>query len=292
VSSFLVVFYLAPVRDLRIALINGSLGSLNPFPFCFICGNCLGWTVYGYYTRDPFVVAANLPGLILSIWLNSGASKLQYLALSEDRKRRENNRDVWDASRPVEDSFADDHEVMLSDAERKEEENSLVMVPQERALLRVLIVWAIVIVYVGWFSLLNPANIVGVVVNLNLVLLYGAPLQTMRTVIATKNSESIHTPTMMMNWLNTSFWIAYGVARRDPVIVVPNSIGLMLGLVQGILKFLYPSKGVRVDMHPVPSTDEPEMIVLSSMDGPPENELPRGGRNSDAPINRRSAAAR
>jgi uncharacterized protein with PQ loop repeat len=217
---------------------------------------------------------------------------LQYLALSEDRKRRENNRDVWDASRPVEDSFADDHEVMLSDAERKEEENSLVMVPQERALLRVLIVWAIVIVYVGWFSLLNPANIVGVVVNLNLVLLYGAPLQTMRTVIATKNSESIHTPTMMMNWLNTSFWIAYGVARHDPVIVVPNSIGLMLGLVQGILKFLYPSKGVRIDMHPVPSTDEPEMIVLSSMDGPPEDELPRGGRNNDAPINRRSAAAR
>jgi len=82
------VMFAAPVRDLRQALIDGSLGALNPFPWSFCAGNCLGWVVYGYYTRDPFVVAANLPGFVLSIWLCSGASKLQYLELVKKREQR------------------------------------------------------------------------------------------------------------------------------------------------------------------------------------------------------------
>jgi len=123
------------VRDLRQALVDGSLGVLNPFPWAICFGNCLGWVVYGYYTRDPFVVAANLPGVVLCIWLNSGAAKLQYLALSEAKKRREQ----WDASSPLEES----HEVsgLLDDPAASED--VLVMVPQEKALLRVLVAWAV-----------------------------------------------------------------------------------------------------------------------------------------------------
>jgi solute carrier family 50 (sugar transporter) len=247
------------VKDLRTALINGSLGALNPFPFPFVCGNCLGWTVYGYYTRDPFVVAANLPGLILSIWLNSGASKLQYLEMCELRKQRESNQVVWDASHPIEDSLADDHEVLMTDT--NEQEDLFVMVPQERALMRVLVIWSVVIVYAGWFSTFNPSNVIGCIVNLNLVVLYGAPLQTMHTVISSKSAATIHSPTMMMNWLNTSFWISYGVARRDTIIIVPNVLGLTLGLIQGLLKLLYPSctaLDVRMGMHPIPNMDVSE----------------------------------
>jgi uncharacterized protein with PQ loop repeat len=149
--------------------------------------------------------------------------------------------------------------VLLTDAELIEEEDMSVMVPQERALLRVLIVWTVVIVYVGWISNYNPSPIVGFIVNLNLVVLYGAPLQTMHTVISTKNSASIHTLTMIMNWLNTSFWISYGIARHDAVIIVPNFLGLLLGLIQGVLKFLYPSDIITdrvMNMQPIPNHDE------------------------------------
>jgi solute carrier family 50 protein (sugar transporter) len=223
--------------------------------------------VYGYYTRDPFVVAANLPGFVLSIWLNSGASKLQYLALTEDRRQRllrHQARQEWDASRPMEEA---DDEVLLNDTERNEMEDAFVMVPQEKALLRILTVWAVVIVYVGWFSRIDPASIIGVVVNINLIVFYGAPLQTMHTVIATKNSESIHVPTMAMNWLNTFFWIGYGIARHDAVIIVPNVLGLCLGLMQGALKAMYPSRPGG-DLQPVPDDDE------SNSTQPPEEELP------------------
>jgi solute carrier family 50 (sugar transporter) len=242
-----------------------------------------GWVVYGYYTRDPFVVAANLPGLILSIWLNSGASKLQYLALSEARKQRllrESDRQHWDASRPMEGDSLDD-EVLLNDTERSKLDDAFVVVPQERDLLRVLSAWAAVIVYVGWFSRSNDAAaIVGFIVNINLIVFYGAPLQTMQTVISTNNSASIHVPTMVMNWLNTTFWIGYGIARHDVVIILPNVLGLCLGLTQGVLKLHYPSRP-HGGLERVPGEDESDSIHSS----PPGDE-------GNVSLNRRSNTVR
>jgi len=243
--------FAAPVRDLRLALIDGSLGALNPFPWSFCAGNCLGWVVYGYYTRDCFVVAANLPGFVLSIWLCSGASKLQYMELMKARERRR-EEEHWDASSPI-DGTRDG--ILMNDAARTEMEDAFVMVPQEQALLRVLSAWAVIIVYVGWFSKSDPSLIVGVVVNINLIVFYGAPLQTIQKVVETHNAESIHVPTMVMNWTNTSFWIGYGIARKDLVIVIPNTLGLTLGLMQGLLKLRYPSRPAG-DVLPVPVAED------------------------------------
>jgi solute carrier family 50 protein (sugar transporter) len=146
-----------------------------------------------------------------------------------------------------------------------------VMVPQEKILMRVLSVWAVICVYVGWFSRSDPATTVGVLVNLNLIYFYGAPLQAMNTVIATNNSESIHVPTMMMNWLNTSFWISYGIARKDLVIILPNSMGLLLGLAQGALKYYYPTRhdAERESVPVLSATADDESDHAS-----PEEELP------------------
>lgn len=213
----------APVHDLRQALIEGSLGALNPFPWAIMTGNCLGWVVYGYYTHDPFVVAANLPGLVMSLWLNMGASKLQYLARIRARKPSE-----------VEDYTRTSHE----------DQTAAVVGPQETILFRVLIAWSIVIVWVGWCNPpAPPAHIVGFIVNVNLVFFYGAPLQSIWSVLRSKTSDSIHVPTMRLNWACTSFWLAYGLARRDIVIAVPNGLGLLLGILQGVLCLCYPKSG-------------------------------------------------
>jgi hypothetical protein len=138
---------------------------------------------------------------------------------------------------------------------------SLVMVPQESLLLKIIIFWITVLIWVGW--VMQPgreAKIVGILVNLNLVFFYGAPLQTMKTVIEDKCSDTIHAPTMMMNWVNTSFWIAYGYAQHDFIILVPNAIGLCLGLVQGVLCLLYPRKSMNnmsiVDTQPLLQDEE------------------------------------
>ena len=276
----------APIRDLRTALHRGSLGSLNPFPWSFMTGNCLGWVAYAYYTADPFVLAANLPSLVMSLWLNLGAAKLQYWERMQQYKRRsttstrstsqqqqpqqqqsqhtvitateterplqlppppssaENNG--WDASRPPDDD--DDNISLLHDTDDDNDYTNaefLMLVPQERALLRILVFWSIVLVTVGWvahpLTMIQPSTAVGVAVNANLVIFFGAPLQSLQTVLRTGTSQTIHRPTMVMNWCNTTFWMLYGsFGRRDVMIVLPNAAGLVLGLAQGVLCLWYP----------------------------------------------------
>jgi solute carrier family 50 protein (sugar transporter) len=246
-------------------------------------GNCLGWVIYAYYTADPFVLAANIPGLILSIWLNSGAAKLQYaerwrqhqqataavsLQAALDAEGQVENslrqrspftgRDSvsgnthWDASpAEVEDEESSSVSFLLSSSSSAAE--NLILVPQERVLLRILCAWAATAVYVGWILPLSlssdttrtqPATIVGLLVNANLVVFFGAPLQSLKEVLRTKQSDSIHRPTLWMNYLNTTFWILYGgFVRFDVMIVLPNVCGLSLGIAQGVLCLLYPQRG-------------------------------------------------
>jgi solute carrier family 50 protein (sugar transporter) len=219
------IMFAAPVQDLREALKNGSLDVLNPLTWAMMTGNCLGWVAYAYYTHDPFVLAANLPGLIISLWLNIGAIKLQY------------------------------HDIIKT----QQDPESLTMVPQETMLLRILLIWSFVLLWVGWWHpTLNSSHIVGLVVNVNLVFFYGAPLHTIKEVVQTKCSDSIHLPTMVLSWSNTSFWLAYGVARKDPIILIPNALGLLLGLMQGLLCLLYPRSGRHAVLVQQEGNDEEE----------------------------------
>ena len=263
--------YIAPIVDLRKALLRGYLGDLNPFPWAIMTGNCLGWVVYGYYLdpMDPFIVAANIPGLVFSIWLNSGAAKLQYqemFELKQMAKEQNYNPEEYDDSLLKKSSrriivhmgFDDSEELRglenASIVERRRQRQKqqelfveyhpehLVVVPQERTVLRVMCIWTIILIWVGWIG--DPqdaASTTGIFVNLNLVFWYGAPLKTMKRIMMEDyHSNSIHRPTMYMNWACTIFSILYGLAKMDMVLVVPNVIGLILGLAQGLLCFLYP----------------------------------------------------
>jgi hypothetical protein len=122
-------------------------------------GNCLGWVVYAYYTKDPFVLGSNVPGLILSFWLNSGAAKLQYFELTTALK---------------------------ASGESTTANEEIVTVPQESLLMRILIAWGIIVVWVGWLQTsYSPGLIVGICVNINLgkysCLCKGASLRKLRS---------------------------------------------------------------------------------------------------------------
>jgi len=54
----------------------GSLGDFNPMPMPIIFGNCFGWLTYSLLTHDPFVAAANAPGLLLAVFYVMSAVKL------------------------------------------------------------------------------------------------------------------------------------------------------------------------------------------------------------------------
>jgi hypothetical protein len=56
------------------------------------------------------------------------------------------------------------------------------------------IVWAIILLWVGWITPWQgqEAVVVGWAVNFNLVFFYAAPLQSIQRVVTTGSSESIH----------------------------------------------------------------------------------------------------
>lgn len=128
--------------------------------------------------------------------------------------------------------------------ERKSSEQSAMLLPQERLLSYVVLIWAAICVWVGWImpSTYSPAEVVGILVNFNLVFFYAAPLQSITKVIRTTSSDSIHVQSVLMNIVNTSFWVIYGVAKMDFIIIVPNALGLLLGLAQGAVCLMYPRR--------------------------------------------------
>lgn len=236
----------APIEDLRQALLDQRLGHLNPRPWALMTGNCLGWCAYAYYTKNPFVLASNIPGLVLSLWLNAGAAKLQYKELTAPKgiqglnhrpatvihdgtNSLSNDMDEQEASvvLPNEHYFAH-HPIPV------QQPSQLVFTPQELMWLRIVTFWSVTLVWVGWISPFegDEAITIGVLVNLNLISFYGAPLQAMSEVVRVGHSNSIHPASMIMTCSNSIFWLLYGIALWDPFIMLPMGLDYFLEYVK------------------------------------------------------------
>ena len=115
--------------------------------------------------------------------------------------------------------------------------------PHEKIVVGVVTFWVSVISLL-YFLQLNISQwkyVVGIIANINTCAFYGAPLSTIYTVIKQKDSSSIHRPTMIMNTSNAVFWAAFGIGVMDWIIVVPGSIGAILGFIQIFLRLVVPS---------------------------------------------------
>jgi uncharacterized protein with PQ loop repeat len=84
--------------------------------------------------------------------------------------------------------------------------------------------------------------VVALIANTACVMYYGAPCSSMYKVIVTKDSSSLFLPMIFVNFLNAILWSVYGYfALHDLFVVVPNSIGLFLSMLQLCLLAAYPS---------------------------------------------------
>ena len=129
-------------------------------------------------------------------------------------------------------------------------QNAPAPVAHERIVLFMVVVWLTVIAVISYgsnvLSLESQRYTVGIVVNLNLVFFYGAPLSTIFTVLHTQSSATIHIPTTITNTFNGTFWAAFGIATTDWFIAVPNGLGAMLGVLQGVLCLAFPRQGKKL----------------------------------------------
>ena len=229
--------FCAPLKDLNEGLQKGTLNTLNPVPWAVAVGNGFGWLLYGFILKDFFVLAANLPGLFVNLFLCFGAAKLQY-------HQRQRNSVAFDTARIR--TGANQSSMISSSG--KTLDLLLSLTPVEQAFFGIAGAWAILGSYCGWFTTEEHAkSIIGVTVNCNLVFFYAAPLNTIWNVIKMNNSVSIHRPTMFMNTANATFWAVYGTAIRDRIILFPNAVGALLGLLQIIICIIYPHMPLEED---------------------------------------------
>ncbi len=190
--------------------------------------------------------------LIISIWLNVCAMKLQYYeeivksssapCLPRDDKDTVDENGDW--TQPT-----IEVETNAKNGARSHQPPST-LTSHEWKLLQIIIVWIIIL---STTSLL-PVNqdgtkfVIGVAVNLNLIFFYAAPLSTIVVVLRAKNSSSIHPCTMIMNTINSFFWCIYSLAIQDHYILIPNGMGFLFGIVQMILFKCYPQIDVTGEM--------------------------------------------
>jgi solute carrier family 50 (sugar transporter) len=240
--------YMAPIRDLQQCLLKGSLGNLNPVPWAVMSGNCLGWLIYAHFAHDPFILASNIPGILVSVWLNVGASKLQYIQVMEKQQANETANE--NIVQEQEESSSTTVPTTTTPTTGRKQIPSLT--PQDALWLQILFFWIVVVVCVVWLPLVHTIlpgkkETIGLLVNINLLFFYGAPLQTIQVVFSSKSSDSLHTITVLLNCINAAFWAAYGIAVQDVVVYGPNGLGLLLGLLQALLCCVYPKSHSRSD---------------------------------------------
>ena len=254
----------APVKAVQQAVIRGHLGDLNPTPWAFMLGNCLGWITYSFLLQNLFIFFANAPGFLVAIWLNLCAAKLQYqthrtnemrqsLVLLVNQERSKRSQSLAKSNNNDHNDDNDDNQMEPSSTSILGDLAKVVLhvttqeisapAPHEHMVVGMMFLWTAVIAIVGFASVLDSRTqklIIGVTVNINVLFFYGAPLSSIFTVLRTKSSNSIHIPTMMTNTLNAVFWTAYGVAVIDPFLYLPNGTGAFFGVCQIILLILFP----------------------------------------------------
>ncbi|KAL7448014.1 hypothetical protein ACHAWC_000279, partial [Mediolabrus comicus] len=234
-------------------------------------GNCIGWVTYSFLINNLFVFFTNAPGLILSIWFNMAAAKLQYcdrisgnmkssfVALLDNHRRSfripggvgidlggggeddqddEDDEDVGQDNSSNNNTFATLRKMALDITIQK----TSIPAPHEKVVVGIVAFWIglISILYFLQLTIDQWKLIIGFIVNINLLFFYGAPLSTIYVVLTTRDSSSIHRPTMLLNTTNAVFWTAFGIGTLDWFIIVPNGLGAILGFVQMILRMIVP----------------------------------------------------
>jgi solute carrier family 50 protein (sugar transporter) len=270
------LMWIAPWKGIQQATARGRLDDLNPLPWAFMLGNCIGWITYSVLIQNIFVLVANAPGLLLSVYYYMQAIKLQF---HEDRSTdlRKSIVSALEVEQelqsqafllpPVEPLVTTDD--LIESLPRDKNQNTsndtsnslfdyanivwevvaqkrLSPAPHEKVVMFMVTLWVATISLVTFtdsFSNSVKENIVGATVIGNLLFFYGAPLSTIATVLKSRSSRTIHVPTMITNTANGAFWCAYGIAVQDYLIGGPNGVGAFLGSIQIILCVLFPHGG-------------------------------------------------
>jgi solute carrier family 50 (sugar transporter) len=71
---------------------------------------------------------------------------------------------------------------------------------------------------------------------------YISPLTTLAQVLRKRDSSSLTLPMCIMNTVNGTLWLVYGLVLSDAFIWVPHGSGAILGALQTLLCIVFPRR--------------------------------------------------
>lgn len=249
------LLYLAPLRAVwasirraRYQTFEGDdpMYGLNPLPIAILPSVALSWLVYGLAASDPYLIMGNLPGLLLSIFYLIGILPLMNYNAAEfpTLPNIPNMPNLGNASN---DQNQITEKPSTENVRRKPKKSRKLILTQAAVLLSAastMGLWALLGLMtagatnglynigglefgMGFSSMLRSGVIVqslGVYAASLFLILSATPLTTIRTILRTKNSQTILGPFTAAQCVNTGLWTAYGVAVNDHFVWGPNII--------------------------------------------------------------------
>ena len=99
---------------------------------------------------------------------------------------------------------------------------------------------ALVVLVATLLALVGNFQLIGLIGCALAVIVMGAPLATLKTVVQTKSTAAMPFSTSLMGFLNSLSWSAYGILVADDVMIYgPNLAGLFLSSIQMVLFALF-----------------------------------------------------
>ncbi|PAV86742.1 hypothetical protein WR25_20948 [Diploscapter pachys] len=93
-----------------------------------------------------------------------------------------------------------------------------------------------------WCNISPNIDHLGFICMMFNIINFGAPLAGLGVVLRTKNTSSLPLPMCIANLLVSSQWFLYGNFIKDPYIMAPNGVGIMLAVLQLSLFIVYPMR--------------------------------------------------
>ncbi|KAG7388631.1 hypothetical protein PHYPSEUDO_012122 [Phytophthora pseudosyringae] len=216
-----VALCLSPYPDFRRIHTQKSTGEVRILPVVMLCCNCVLWALYGFISGSYFpVLSINVFGTITTVAFSS----IYYR---------------WSADRATLNKMAACTGLGLLTAVAFTVLAETGAIPVSTAQLEKII---------GYCA-----------VSIN-ICLYAAPLQTMKLVIRTKSSASLPITMCVVNLLNGALWCVYAILSHDLFVLTPNSLGVVMCVVQVGLGVKYRPKKQESDKTEVAKVQTPKMI--------------------------------
>lgn len=89
---------------------------------------------------------------------------------------------------------------------------------------------------------IGASDVLSCAANVILFSYYLAPLSTIALVLRKRDSSSLTLPMCIMNTVNGTLWLIYGLVISDPFIWVPHGSGAVLGALQTALRLIFPQR--------------------------------------------------